>query len=103
MKNTIILPVLIILAVSINSIDAQKFQFGVKGGMVISEIEIMNTVTTHITPDKPAIWMHAFDQKTGFHFSVVMTGSINSRLMAGIEPGYLLKGSRAFFILEMDN
>jgi len=84
----------ILIITIFNNVYSQKFDYGVKFGLPISNIDYSNLVDTHIMPDKPYIWMHEFKPKVGFNLSLTGGYSISSKIHIGIEPGYIIKGAK---------
>lgn len=74
--------------------EPNNWQYGIKTGIPISNILYTNRVTTHILPDKPYIWMHNFENRTGLNISLNIGYNFGQKIYLGIEPGYLLKGAK---------
>lgn len=69
------------------------FQYGVKLGMVRSDIRMTDRVYDHIDLDKPDIWRHYFTPKLGLNFGAFGGYYVTEDIYLGIEPGYIIKGA----------
>ncbi|MFC2086148.1 porin family protein [Bacteroidota bacterium] len=93
MKALRLLLIYIFITTFSTEAHCQKFEYGFKTGVVISNIDMTNMVTHHVNPDKPLIWFHYFTPKTGINISLNLGYNISSKIQIGIEPGYILKGA----------
>jgi len=72
---------------------SQQFEYGIKIGIVISDIRMSDMPESHVNVDKPDIWKHDFDSKLGINISAIVGYHLNPKIYLGLEPGYILKGA----------
>ena len=85
--------ILLIIWISLSPLYCGNIQFGIKGGLIRSDIRMIDMPDSHINLDKPDIWRHDFSAKTGINFSMTAVYSLSGSFQIVAETGYIKKGA----------